>query len=86
MNGGFAVRSAFLADGDDAGFIQNNALAAHVNKRVGRTEVNGEVIGEVIAKETEHFHEGWKGERRGGGIMRWGALPASILQTRQDVA
>lgn len=55
VNRGLSVGTALLADGNNAGFIQDDALAAHVDERVGGAEVNGKVIGEVIAEESKHF-------------------------------
>ncbi len=50
----FAVRSAFLADRDDGGFIQHDAFATHVNQRVCRAQVDGEIVVKVAAQKTEH--------------------------------
>lgn len=54
VNGRLAVRSAFLADGDNARLIENDAFTADVNQGVGRTEIDGEIVGEVVSKEAEH--------------------------------
>ena len=51
-----AVGAAFLPDRNDRGFIEHDALAAHVDQRVGGAEVNRKIIGEVTAQKTEH---GW---------------------------
>ena len=48
------VRPAFQADRDDRRFIQHDALAAHVDQRVRRAEVDGQIVGEIAAQETEH--------------------------------
>ena len=45
------------ADGDDRRLVEDDALAAHVDQRVGGTEVDGEVVGEVFAEEAEHVLE-----------------------------
>lgn len=54
VNGRFAVWPAFLADGDNARLIENNAFTTDINQGVGRTEIDGEIIGEVVSKEAEH--------------------------------
>jgi hypothetical protein len=40
-----AVRAAFVADGDDRGLVEHDALAAHVDQGVGGAEVDGEIGG-----------------------------------------
>ena len=49
-----AVGPAFLADRDDRRLVQHDALAAHVDQRVGGAEVDREVAGEVTFEELEH--------------------------------
>ncbi|MNC90828.1 hypothetical protein D3C83_69780 [compost metagenome] len=49
-----AVRPAFLADRDDRGFVQHDALAAHVDQRVGSAEVDRKIVVKVAVQETEH--------------------------------
>ena len=49
-----AVRPAFLPDRDHRRFVQHDALAAHVDQRVGRAEVDGEVAAEIAFEELEH--------------------------------
>jgi hypothetical protein len=45
LDGLLGVGAAFDANGDDRRFVEYHALAAHVNQRVGGTEVDGEVVG-----------------------------------------
>jgi hypothetical protein len=54
LNRLFGVRATFHADGHDRRLIEHDALAAHVDQGIGGTEVDGQVIGEVTAKKTEH--------------------------------
>src|SRR4030095_16969259 len=49
-----AVRPAFLADRDHRRLVQHDALAAEVVQRVRRTEVDGEVAGEITFEKLEH--------------------------------
>ena len=49
-----AVRAAFVADGDHRGLVEHDALAAHVDQRVGGAEVDGEVRREVATERSEH--------------------------------
>ncbi|SUV85677.1 Uncharacterised protein [Bordetella pertussis] len=49
-----AIGPAFVADGDDRGFIQHDALAADVDQRIGGTEVDRHIAGKVTAQESEH--------------------------------
>ena len=51
----FLLLGAFLADGDDRGFVRHNALAAHVDQRVGGAKVNGEVIRKISGERTKHW-------------------------------
>ena len=51
----FGVGAAFEADRDDRWLIEDDAAAAHINERVGRAEVDGEVVGEVFAEKSEHL-------------------------------
>ncbi|MPN23931.1 hypothetical protein SDC9_171324 [bioreactor metagenome] len=44
LDGFFGVGAAFEADGDDRWLIENNRAAAHVDERIGRAEVDGEVV------------------------------------------
>src|SRR6266850_1436417 len=41
-------------EGDNRGLVQDNALAPHVDERVGGAEVDGQVVGKVAAQESEH--------------------------------
>ncbi|MGF6699104.1 hypothetical protein OKW38_003716 [Paraburkholderia sp. MM5496-R1] len=54
LNGLLAVGAAFLADRHDRRFVENDALAAHVDKGVGGAEVNRQIVREVAAQKTEH--------------------------------
>jgi len=54
LNGFLGVGSAFEADGDHGGFVENDALTAHVDQRVGGAQVDGQVVGEVAAEKAEH--------------------------------
>jgi hypothetical protein len=54
LDGLLAVGAAFMADGDDRGLVQDDALAAHVNQGVGGAKVDGEVGGEVPTEGGEH--------------------------------
>ena len=55
LDGFFGVGAAFEADGDDRWLIEDDAAAAHVNERIRRAEVDGEVVGKIFAEETEHL-------------------------------
>ena len=50
----FAVGPAFLADCDYGGFVEHDALAAHVNQGVRGAEIDGEIVVKVTTEETEH--------------------------------
>jgi hypothetical protein len=39
-----------VLDGDDGGFVQDDALATDVDQRVGRAQVDGQVTGEIAAQ------------------------------------
>ena len=58
------LRAAFVADGDDRGLVEHDALAAHVDQRVGGAEVDGEVGREIAAQGGEHGRCRWVGQRR----------------------
>jgi hypothetical protein len=48
-DGGDALRAAgaaVLADGDHRGFVEDDALAAHIDEGVGRAQVDRQVVGE----------------------------------------
>ena len=60
-----AVGSALVADGDDGRLVEHDALAAHVDQRVGRAEVDGQVGGNVAAQESEHGRAGSAALRSG---------------------
>ena len=49
-----AVGTAFLADRDHRGLVEDDALAAHVDQRIGGAEVDREIVGEVTAQKSEH--------------------------------
>jgi hypothetical protein len=58
LDGLLALRAAFVADGDDRGLVEHDALAAHVDQRVGGAQVDGQVGGEIAAQGCgEH---GWR--------------------------
>src|SRR5439155_639721 len=54
LDDALAVRAAFLADRNDRGLIQYDALAAHVNQGIGRPQVDGEIAGEIALERFEH--------------------------------
>jgi hypothetical protein len=43
-----------VADRDDRRFVEHDAFAAHVDERIGGTEVDRQIVGEVAAQESEH--------------------------------
>ena len=49
------MRAAFVADGDNGGFVQNNALVAGENQGVGCAKINGKVGGEIPTESSEHY-------------------------------
>jgi len=49
LNGLLAIRTAFLADGDDGWLVQDDTEAAYINKGVGRAQVNGQIGGDIPA-------------------------------------
>ena len=59
------LRAAFLADRDDRGLVEHDALAAHVDQRVGGAEVDREVGREVADGRTPNM--GRKSSR--GGLV-----------------
>ena len=67
--GGVGVPSV-LTDGDDRGFIEDDALATHVDQRVGGAEINGQIGRKQAA---DFFEHGIRGGRKGGkeGRRRW---------------
>ena len=54
LNRFFGVRSAFHADRHDRRLVEHDAATAHIDQGIGGAEVDGQVIGEVTAKKTEH--------------------------------
>src|SRR3712207_7765010 len=54
----FRSGPALLPDCDNGRLIENNALAPHINERVGGAKVDGEVIGEIIAEKAHAEHTG----------------------------
>ena len=50
-----AVGSAFLANRHDRRLVQHDALAADVDQRVGRTEIDREIAGKIAFEEFEHW-------------------------------
>ncbi|MPM22385.1 hypothetical protein SDC9_68837 [bioreactor metagenome] len=49
-----AVRAAFVADGDDGGLVEHNALVTGEDQGVGSAQIDGEVGGEVPTESSEH--------------------------------
>ena len=47
-------RRRLVADRDDRGLVEDDALAAHVDEGVGGAEVDREVVGEVAPEVLEH--------------------------------
>ena len=54
LDGLLAVRAALVADGHDRGLVEHDALLAHVDQRVGRAQVYGQVGGEIPTNCSEH--------------------------------
>ena len=54
LDGLFALRAAFVANGDHRGLVQHDALVAHVNQGVGGAKVNGQVSREILTKCSKH--------------------------------
>jgi len=46
--------TAFVADGDDGGFVEDDAFVAGEDEGVGCAKVNGQVGGEVPTESSEH--------------------------------
>ena len=46
--------SAFLPDRDDRGLVQHDSLAAHVDQRVRRPQIDREIGGEIAFEHFEH--------------------------------
>ncbi len=49
-----AVGAAFVADGDDGGLVEHDALVTGEDQRVGCAKINGKVGGEVPTESSEH--------------------------------
>ena len=64
----FGVRPAFHADRDDRRLVEDDALAALVNQRIGRAEVDREVIGKITAQKTKHSEISVKAPLRARGV------------------
>jgi hypothetical protein len=47
--------AALEADGDDRRLVENDAAATHVDQRIRRAEVDREIVGKILAEETEHL-------------------------------
>ena len=58
LDGFFALRAAFVADGHHRGLVQHDALVAHKNQGVGGTKVNRQVGGKVPTECFKHVREG----------------------------
>ena len=48
LNGFFAAGVHIDADGHDRRLVQHDAFAAHINQRVGRTQIDGEIGGKIV--------------------------------------
>ena len=55
---GLAAAIAVVADGHHGGLIEDDALAAGIDQRVGCPQINGQVVGEKSPKPFEFQHEG----------------------------
>ena len=53
-NGMRMMAAAVGADGDHRRLIQDDALAAHVDKGIGCSEIDGQVVGKEAAKLFKH--------------------------------
>jgi hypothetical protein len=53
-NSARAARATILADRDDRRFIEDDSLAAHINERVGRAEIDGNVVRKETAELLKH--------------------------------
>ena len=40
--------------GDYRGFVQNNAFTLYINERIGRTQIDSDVVGEITGEERQH--------------------------------
>ena len=54
LNDLLAARAAVMANRDNRGFVEHNALATDINQRVGGTEVDRHIAGKVTTQESEH--------------------------------
>jgi hypothetical protein len=70
LDGLLGVGAAFDANGDDRRFVEDYALAAHVNQRVGGAEVDGKVVGKIGAEKAEHRGSSVEPACRGPGAGR----------------
>src|ERR1035437_5976328 len=64
------VGPVLLPDCDNRGFIKDNPLAAHVDKGVGGTEINGDILGIEAGEKVQH------------GTFEGGARPRSRRASR----
>jgi len=58
-----AAPAGLVADRDDGGLVQHDALSAHVDQRIRRPEVDGQVVGEVAEELLQHepnSHKKWR--------------------------
>ena len=49
-----AVRAAFLPDRHDRGLVEHDALAAHVDERIGCSKIDREIAREIALERFEH--------------------------------
>ncbi len=54
LNGFLAAGAALVADGDDRRLVEHDALAAHINERVGGAEVDGQIRRKILPECSEH--------------------------------
>jgi hypothetical protein len=50
-----AAARGFLAYGDHGRLVEHDALAAHVDQRIGRAKVDRQVVGEIAPEFLEHL-------------------------------
>ena len=50
----FGIGAAIHTNGNHRGFVENDALAAHINQGIGGTKVDGKIVRKITAQKTEH--------------------------------
>ena len=60
----------FLANRDHRWLVENDALSAHVDESIGRTEIDGEVVGKNPPNALEHQDLPWLGVAITNGLTR----------------